>query len=320
LLVVIAIIGVLIGLLLPAVQAARESARRTQCANNLRQLALAAQNFHDSYGRFPVGRSKPREFGELAQLLPYMEQANLANLIDYKIPPNENPARFVTIPMFLCPSDLEDRMTNPDLYQHQAGWGKNNYRSNAGSEVGITTQVGTERAKEQNNGIFVTNDPVSIAMVSDGTANTALFTETIRGDGNDFNIEIESDLFVVADNSSTATVDKLHPVCMALTPAAMAKMVSERWQTSYAGRNWIYGNYMATRYNHVMLLNTWSCARGSWTPNDTGGAVTASSRHRQGVNMALVDGSVRFVANEIDLLTWRALGSRAGGEVESVGL
>src|SRR5688500_7842319 len=109
LLVVIAIIGVLVALLLPAVQAAREAGRRASCLNNLKQIGLAMQNYHSTYNRFPVARNKyPLVHSSLARLLPFCEQANVHNLVDYTQPLNfaaNVTAAQQVIPMFVCPSD-----------------------------------------------------------------------------------------------------------------------------------------------------------------------------------------------------------------------
>lgn len=312
LLVVIAIIGALIGLLLPAVQAARESSRRTQCTNQIRQISLATHGFHDARGAFPIGRQGDEEsFGLLTQLFPYIELGNLAMQFDFSFPANENPARFVKIPLFLCPTDMDDRMLNKEVGANQFNWGKNNYRANAGSEFGPTTNNNTAAAKEQNNGVFLTNESVRMSQITDGTSHTALFSEAIRGDADDDRVEPESDLFQIPNNSNTNTAAKVYNRCLAVDRDAMSGASK---QTSYAGRNWIFGNYMTTRYNHVMLPNTWSCTRGN-SPNNNGGAVTASSRHNGGVNLALADGSVQFVKNEVDVQVWNALGSREGGEI-----
>ena len=311
LLVVIAIVGVLVGMLLPAVQAARESARRTQCSNHLHQLAVATQLFHDANRGFPVGRQGDDTFSEHSQILPYMEEGNLEGQLDFSIPAGQNPARLITVALFLCPSDIDDRMTNATISAHQAGWGRNNYRANAGSDVGITLNSGTPKAKEQNNGIFITNDGIHMKQITDGTSHTALFSEAIRGDGDDVNIEAESDLFQVKKNATTDTVAELYDACNALALSGLSGAAN---QTSYAGRNWINGNYMTTRYNHVMPPNSRNCSRGN-SPNNNGGGVTATSRHGSGVNLALVDASVRFVLNDVDLSLWRALGSRNGGEI-----
>ncbi len=316
LLVVIAIIGILVGLLLPAVQFARESGRRTQCANQIRQLALAALEFHDSRGEFPIGRQGDEDsFGLLTQMFPYLELGNISLTFDFSIAAGSNPARLVKIPLFICPSDVDDRMLDQDLGANQYNWGKCNYRASAGSDYGPTTNNGTPQAREQNNGVFLTNESVRLAQILDGTSHTAMFSEAIRGDADDTRVERESDLFQIPNNNNTNTVTKVYNRCIAIVPETMAGASK---QTSYAGRNWIFGNYMTTRYNHVMPPNSWSCTRGN-SPNNNGGAVTASSRHPQGVNSAAVDGSVRFVKSDIDITVWRAAGTRDGGEVAGDG-
>lgn len=315
LLVVIAIIGTLASLLLPAVQAARESGRRAQCTNNLRQMTLAALSFHDANRKFPIARQGDEDaFGQHTELFPFLEEENITLQFNFSIPAKQNPARLIKVPLFLCPTDLDDRMIEMDNGANQFNWGKNNYRANAGSEFGRTTNTSQPTAKEVNNGIFLTNEAVSLRQVTDGTSHTALFSEAIRGDANDNNIEPESDLFQIPNNAMTDTTEKVYTRCMSLD---LGTMLGAKKQTSFAGRNWILGNYMTTRYNHVMRPNTWSCTRGN-SPNNNGGAVTASSRHHGGVNLALADGSVRFVLSDIELSVWRALGTRAGNEIISV--
>lgn len=310
LLVVVFIIGILIAMLLPAVQGARATARRLHCTNNLKQIGLATILFHESHGAFPIARQGDEDsFGQLTQLFPYMEQGSVSLLFDFDVPAKENPARLIKLPIFLCPADLEDRMTDPTLNPHQYDWGRNNYRGTAGSDFGLTTNAGTPQAKEQNNGIFLTNRAIRLEDIEDGTSNTAFYSEVLRGDGNDNIAEPETDLFQIPNNKNTDTVDKVYAKCQAVNRFA----VGAKNQTSYAGRNWINGNYMTTRYNHVMPPNTWSCTRGN-SPNNNGGAVTASSRHRGGVNVAYVDGSVRFINDAVALDIWRGIATRAGLE------
>jgi len=314
LLVVIAIIGILVALLLPAVQAARESARRTQCINQIKQMALAAIEFHDAKKTFPIGRQGDEEsFGQHTELFPFLEEGNLANTFNFSIPAGQNPARLTTVGLFICPSDIDDRMLDATIAGNQVGWGRNNYRANAGNAFGITVNSSLPTARETNNGVFLTNEAVRMSQITDGTSHTAMFCESIRGDGNDNLIEVESDLFQIPNNANTDTTDKVYNRCIGLD---LATMSGSKKQTSFGGRNWINGNYMTTRYNHVMLPNSWSCTRGN-SPNNNGGAVTASSRHGDGVNLALADGSVRFVSSDIELYVWRALGSRNGQEVVS---
>lgn len=312
LLVVIGIIGVLIALLMPAVQAAREAARRTQCINNLKQIGLACQMFHDRRNAFPVARQGDEEaFGQHTQVFPYLELGNISLQFNYNIPAGQNPARLLTVPLFLCPSDLADRMLDASLTANQVDWGRNNYRANAGSQFGLTVNGNTSQAKESNDGMFVTNFVVRIRDVLDGTSNTALMSEVNRGDGDDQRVEVESDLFQIPNNANTDTTLEVYNRCRNLNPPSS---IGANKQTSYAGRNWINGNYLTTRYNHVMTPNTWSCSRGN-SPNNNGGAVTASSRHAGGVNTVFVDGHVRFVNNGIDLAVWRAVGTRGARDI-----
>jgi prepilin-type N-terminal cleavage/methylation domain-containing protein len=316
LLVVIAIIGILIATLLPAVQAARESARRTQCINNFKQLGLAALSFHDANMVFPIGRQQPNTYSQHVMLLPFLEQNAVFAQINFSAGTGTNNVKYINIPAFRCPTDSEDRMNNPSLSADQfdavlGAWGRNNYRANAGSDVGTTVNDGDVTAKETNNGIFLTNVGVRIGQVTDGTSNTALFSEKVLGDGDDNTVEVFSDFLQIANNGNTATATQVYTKCMALNTGAQ---VGASNQTSYAGRDWINGNYMTTRYNHIMAPNTWSCPRGN-SPNTNGGATTACSRHNGGVGLGLVDGSVRFIANAIDINVWRALGSKDSGEV-----
>ena len=312
LLVVIGIIGVLTALLLPAVQAARESMRRTHCSNQLRQMALAALMFHDARGEFPIGRQGDEDaFGQHTELFRYVELGNITLQFNFNVPAKQNEARFIKIPLFLCPADVDDRMIDADLGANQFNWGKNNYRANAGNKFGLTSEAGLATAREDNNGVFLTNEAIRIAQITDGGSNTALFSEAIRGDGDDNLVEPESDLFQIPKNAKSDTDAEVYTLCRQLD---LPTMIGNKKQTSFAGRNWINGNYMTTRYNHVMPPNSWSCTRGN-SPNNNGGAVTASSRHPSGVNLALADASVRFIKSTIDLTVWRALGSRDGEEV-----
>jgi prepilin-type N-terminal cleavage/methylation domain-containing protein/prepilin-type processing-associated H-X9-DG protein len=324
LLVVIAIIGVLVALLLPAVQAAREAARRMHCANNIHQMALAALNYESRYHRFPTGRIRKVTVGSQvtvadcqwsvhARLLPDLEEKGLVLITDFSIYIDYSPARLVKVKTFLCPSDI-NRLDDYPNHAHY-GWGRNNYRCCTGSEPGQWN--GTE---ERANGIFVTNEFIGLGDVTDGASNTAMFSEAVLGDGNVNRVEVPGDCFAIA--SSNNSREQIYSACMAVTPAAGASV-----QGSQSGQNWSFGNYNTTRYNHIMPPNEKSCVRstggnidqtGGWSMvNDNGGAIAASSRHPGGVNMATADGSVRFVDNDVNVNIWWALGSRDGDEVIS---
>jgi len=319
LLVVVAIIGVLVALLLPAVQAAREAGRRSQCANNLRQIAIAALNYEQANKRLPAGRTVPKPWSQHVRLLPFLEQSAVYGMVDFdeKIGGEQfEILRKQQMDVFLCPSDPEDRLQDLGDDEAQWDWGRNSYRGNSGNDVGRMTGAGSAAEQvEQNNGVFVTNKWIKLSQITDGTSHTAMFSEMVRGDGDDQNVETPGDWFRISEANLTA--QQVYTACLAVDPYTMNTKQS---QFSKSGRNWVRGNYATTRYNHIMPPNERSCARkdggGSLgvSVNDNGGATTASSRHSGGVNLARVDGSVQFVADDIDLSAWRALGSRDGGE------
>jgi prepilin-type N-terminal cleavage/methylation domain-containing protein/prepilin-type processing-associated H-X9-DG protein len=319
LLVVIAIIGVLTGLLLPAVQSARESARRTQCGNNLRQMSLAAANFVSTHDAFPLGRDQPGEdvWSAQARLLPFLEETPAFKQINFsKVPSDPVHAQVcaTVIKTFLCPSDMNRMNFQDAANDNQYPWAKNNYRGNAGSDTGEWVAATNQ---EQNNGIFLTAMPVRLSSITDGASHTALFSEIVLGDADDGHIESPSDWFRVEKTNQTA--QQVYSACLTVTPETGSGV-----QFSRAGRNWVRGNFVTTRYNHIMPPNTLSCVRcasgnvNANTINDNGGATTASSRHPGGVNLSMADASVHFASDSVDINVWWAIGSRNGGETVSM--
>ncbi len=298
-----------------------------QCTNNLKQWSLGCLNYESTYRAFPHGRIDPAIGGYRwslhASVLPFLEQANLYNLINYSDPNSINDRKVtdVKIPFCLCPSDF-DRMTNTADAGNDVGRGRTNYRGNGGSDTGWILSgsvINIAASPERNNGIFVTNRVVKIADVTDGTSNTAMISEAILGDGDQARISTPGDYFQLTYAPVDPTpADRLvlYNECRALTPNTSTV------QWSYAGRYWYVGNYAVTRYNHIMPPNGRSCATGgagalNVRMNYKGTATTASSRHTGGVNVAAVDGSVRFISESLDINSWWAFGSRDGGETLS---
>jgi prepilin-type N-terminal cleavage/methylation domain-containing protein/prepilin-type processing-associated H-X9-DG protein len=333
LLVVIAIIAILIGLLLPAVQKVRESASRMKCENNLKQLGLGCHNYHDVYHNFPYGKGKsyqgsplvpgvpvyPR-WSELALLLPYIEQGNLYNSIDFNYPPEtpgmggvvnfmpayQNPARQnatacrTAVSIFICPSD-------PAV--QPADWpGQANYLGNMGTTYMCDVSeklASTLDPSATADGIFYYLSSVKMTDITDGTSNTAMFSEKLRGQGNP---NPRTDMFVMP---VATTMAQAFSQCESLNPTTATPLTSKQ------GYSWVMGEMCCTTYNHMALPNTNTCASTGFPGSMANMAmvVPPSSLHTNGVNILLCDGSVHFVTNGISLTTWRALGSRNGGEV-----
>lgn len=291
LLVVIAIIGILVGLLLPAVQSAREAARRMQCSNNLKQFGLALQNYHASIGRFPfaIGGTGNR-YSAISQLLPYCEQNNLYQQIDFSRvlnAPENDAARRAELSLFRCPSDFDNT-------QPTAG-GAVNYCPNKGSSL--------RWQDPQADGVLYLQSAVRFSDITDGTSNTAAFSERNIGDGSNGILTLSSDVFLSRANPSTQ--DEAVSLCNAVDVNDLANQFPQ-----FMGAPWIDGKHA---YQHISGPNARSCG---FQPAGKA-TMTATSRHPSGVMVAYCDGSVRFASNTINLVAWRAMGTRNGGEIPS---
>jgi len=293
LLVVIAIIGILVALVLPAVQAAREAARRASCASNLRQLGVALHNYHDTLGNTPVARNPwPLVHSALARMLPFAEQENLQRLVDFTVPvshANNQAASQTPVQLFLCPSDGQR--------------GRVPGSAHAGTNYVVSTGSGTVDAGliESGDGVF-TQSPLGFRDVLDGLSNTAAISETILGHG--------------AASTGTTPGDARREILLVPggsdpTPA-LCQAAAGAW-SGQRGAKWIDGHYGNTLYNHFYAPNpaNWDCGNASGNK----GLSTARSWHPGGVQVLVCDSSVRFVASTIQLDAWRALATRAGGEV-----
>ncbi|HWG42456.1 MAG TPA: DUF1559 domain-containing protein [Gemmataceae bacterium] len=298
LLVVIAIIAILIGLLLPAVQKVRESAARMQCSNNLKQLGLALHNYHGSLGTLPPGRDN-NALSTQAYLLPYIEQDNAHRQVNFAASWDDSSnavARAIEIKTFQCPSDPRNQVP--------AGWAGNNYRVNQGSGIlwGLPAATGPNSTMPAPNGPFYLNSNVRLTDITDGTSNTAAWSEHMKGDFSNAITTNNSDTYHPTSYPNTA--DEAMAYCASVNINDLSTQ-----GVSNVGGPWLQGYHSTTVYFHVGPPNSRSCM---YPPGRI--ATTANSGHTNGVNMALCDGSVRFVTNSVDLFTWRGLGSRNGGE------
>lgn len=290
LLVVIAIIAILIALLLPAVQQAREAARRTQCKNNLHQLGVAMHNYHESYNCLPFGQGGTGiQYSAISQLLPYFDQAPAYNQIDFDVviaDPVNNVPRLLEIPMLRCPSDFN----NP---QPQAG-GAINYYGNKGSDIwwGATTQ----------DGLFFRESFIGFRDIIDGQSTTAAFSERLLTDGNNGVSTPNSDIYLSFANPTTR--DEAIQICEAVDVNNLANQFPV-----HMGAPWMHGQHC---YLHVDVPNHRSCG---FFP--TKATMPCSSNHEGGVHTLLADGAARFVSENIDRQLWRAVGTRNGREVVS---
>lgn len=321
LLVVIAIIAILIALLLPAVQQAREAARRAQCRNNLKQMVLAMHNYESTYTVFP-GLSGTSQYGfsVQARLLPYVDQANLQNLIDFDQPlmlgaggaQSLNPIHAAVagqvIPLFLCPSESEPPIfENPNTGENQ--FAGTNYVVCTGSAVDATYDT-----RAASNGMFWWGSATRFRDMTDGASNTLVMSESLMGNKQDGDgptpIDPRRQMARYGGGGMGGpgegfTGEPGHNPDLAAAAAGAA------FRDGRGRSSWIWGR------EHLTSFNTYA------TPNSPVpdvhrngfGWFAPRSLHVGGVHSALGDGSVRFIGDSIDLGIWRALGTRNGGEV-----
>jgi prepilin-type N-terminal cleavage/methylation domain-containing protein/prepilin-type processing-associated H-X9-DG protein len=339
LLVVIAIIAILIGLLLPAVQKVREAAARIKCQNNLKQLGLAAHNF-ESTNSFLPPYQHTKGFANtngtqvtatsngsiLTIILPYVEQANKYNQwnFDYdvnawtRIHSSINPASInqteaysQDMPIYLCPSD-----GSSNLYFTA---GRNNYFGSQGAHANVRDGGGV-------GGIFSMPFPsggqimkgYALAAISDGTSNTALFSEKMRATQN-WNTTGNIDNTVVPRTGAFSAAQQLDG---RTAPACTGTQTTGGSPLRYTGHQYYRALPFLNTYSHTLPINWNRLMPGNQTQYNCGDNTNlnimhtaASSYHTGGVNMCLADGSVRFVRDSVNFDTWRAVGSRSGGEV-----
>jgi prepilin-type N-terminal cleavage/methylation domain-containing protein/prepilin-type processing-associated H-X9-DG protein len=335
LLVVIAIISVLIALLLPAVQSAREAARRSQCINNLKQIGIAMHNYHTANDIFPMGSTEQlydnlnngtdiwpwNDWSIHAELLGYMEQNPIYNSINFNYPPVASTlgsgaaatALLIRISTFLCPSD------------GNAGASFiNSYYGSMGTSIGYITQT-------QSSGLFAETVGHRIADLLDGTSNSVSFSERLVGSpsqpdhypGNGMD-----NVIAAANNPAQFIYDAQTDLPDTLT---FLQACNAAWQANLniqscynsGGQYWAWGTPGMTLFHTIVPPSSpqypWASCRNDCLGcgTDSSHIVNALSNHPGGCNVQFADGSVRFVKSSVNMRTWMQLGTIAGGEVVS---
>jgi prepilin-type N-terminal cleavage/methylation domain-containing protein/prepilin-type processing-associated H-X9-DG protein len=341
LLVVIAIIAVLIALLLPAVQAAREAARRSQCVNNLKQIGVALHNYHDVIGAFPMGAgsgmSTPNAYqakqcwSSLSAILPQLGEIPLFNAINFNwgVMPSGNIAYSVNstvqttqLKEFVCPSDPNAGNGGEALWPNAT----NNYFGCIGATTNVLGGNSTSAASLASvptTGLFAWQQSKALNSVTDGTSNTIAFAEsTITGSQKVQRGRLVGMLSV----SMPATATQLSAFTNAAGVMAGIQACSAAWRSGTVsldvqrGDSWFQGGTATTLFNTIATPNAQNDEWAYCSAASSGALANISdsdSYHPGGVNVLMTDGSVRFVKDSVNMLTWWGLGTISGNEVLS---
>ena len=296
LLVVITIIGILIALLIPAVQASREAARRASCTANMKQLGIALHAYQSKVGVFPQANNGRRGYSVHSMILSELEQAQVYNSINFSLrylDMSNNTAFMTQLSIFCCPSD--------QLESKSGSW--TSYACNTGYAYQVYQKF---------NGVFA-NSPETSSMTSitDGTSTTGMMVEWVQGSGR--LIRKWDRLGTVTWTQPLLDADQFdHAVsnCINQFNVEQNDFVYDK------GMFWMKSGFGHTMYNHNININGYSCLNGDRVFE---GSWTASSRHNGGANMLFADGHVQFIRESISLPIWRALGTISGSEVISSG-
>jgi prepilin-type N-terminal cleavage/methylation domain-containing protein len=288
LLVVIAIFAILLGLLLPAVLKVREAAARMQSMNNMKQIALACATYHDANGSLPSGVDD-NHFGAAARLLPYLEQANIFNLIDFKksIDDGTNlPARKLQLKVFINVQDPVPPLV-PNLE-----FGPTSYLFNAGSKADL----------DKNDGVHFLNSKIKYTDITDGSSNTLGTGETLRGDGGKQAVDVRRQHVLLDKDALKGLKDD----------AGVQEFKDNKNIAGNRGSSWMDGRFLQGTFTGTRVAND---DKPDVDCGGSGGLSALRSMPRAFVQVGMCDGSVRAINKELKLELWNQLTSRNDGNV-----
>lgn len=304
-LITIAIIGLLIGILIPAVSKVRGAGSRLVCANNLRQVGIAANNYHTQHGAFPPGGAAPAQASAIIHLLPYLEQAQIHHKFDLDKPVSTSPenadARAQEVKGLMCPADPSTAQWSGSGNPQARPAGRINYFGNLGAHAWWRNN------DPKTAGMFHFSkeaEPVKVADVTDGASQTALYAEVRRSNMRADDPEnVWTVSYTVWDDNKDEHDRAPFPEC-----DEAADFYNYRGLQYYRGVIW------ASMYTHTVPVNYpgRDCMRGGGVDR---AHIAARSHHSRGANVLFVDGSVRFVTDTTAAGVWRAMGTRAGQDV-----
>jgi prepilin-type processing-associated H-X9-DG protein len=285
LLVLLAILFVLLGLLLPAVVKTRKSAQRIQSQNNLRQLALACHNYHDTFGNLPPGNDA-LNYSTVTYLLPFIEQQNVFMLIDMKKPMDDkanDTVRAIRIKVFLDSQDPVETV--------KENLGATNYLFCAGSQPAI----------KDNDGVFYQESKTKFTDIADGTSNTILAGETLKGDGGDKAVDVQRQHVLLKADALKGITDDA-----GVQDFKDSQHIAGDRCASWMDGRFLQGTFTATRKHNDERPDV-NCAGA--------GGLSALRGPEEVLNIAFCDGSVHALKTKIKMNIWKAMSTRAGGEV-----
>jgi type II secretory pathway pseudopilin PulG len=318
-LVTIGLISLLIALLLPAIQAARERSRMVSCLNNLRQIGVAYQSMESTHRAFPPLLNRdprlPQQWNDLSKfnvksahyyMLPGLEQKSVYEsiVLDNDVWTGNDPIQSslnqavldMYVPVFVCPSN-------------NVGQGGVSYLICYGTSSSGESTPGHQPPNTVLPGVA---NGVSSNMIADGLSNTVAFSERLTGDQDSERYNPSRDWAYI--DSLSQAIESTSPLLPDMMQHLCRRDVRmEQQHASYNGSGWLFGRLGVTGYNHVLTPNstTADCA----TPGGGVGAYSARSRHFQGVHALFCDGSTRFWSESVDTSVWRAVGTISGDEV-----